>query len=63
MSHMQDVILESIITFNSFSSESLILASLSIISMSHMQDNNIVEIDNNIGHCASFLKWRLAYDS
>ena len=41
-----------------------ILASLSTISMSHMQDNNIVEIDNNIveidnniGHCASFLSF------
>ena len=44
-------------TFNRFSSESLILASLSNISMSHMQEYNIdVEIDNNIGQCASFLK-------
>ena len=33
------------------------VASLSTISMSHMQDNDIVEIDNNIGHCASFLSF------
>ena len=53
MSHMQDVILESIKSFNRFSSESLILASLSTISMSHMQDV-ILEIYLNLEsnfHC------------
>ena len=53
MSHMQDVILESIKILIDSASESLILASLSTISMSHMQDV-ILEIYLNLEsnfHC------------